>query len=187
MMLVNTQTIMSTFCFDVELFGDMIDLDDNNRGNVEEMVSCLLLPISIHHDDNFATTKYYIHTEEHKELLDANMNFSYPGIYASDRVEHQLRSNVPVQDALQNSVDISDRGFCESFVGKHVVPIENTTEGIVSSFKYSGHRRTFDDAEWTVRYTINDTGMSRRVRRKAMNYTELMEVLLDIDDDEQQN
>ena len=178
----NTEHYLSTLCFDIKQVGETIEVNETNRKVVEEMRSCLLLPITFHDTDdiNNQMSKYYLHTEDHEELQAIPFQFGIPDLYINVSVENKLRDIESNDDPpLDHAVDITDRDFCVSYIHREVIPIDGFDEGMVSSFKYIQARKTFEDAEWTVRYTREENGSGRNMVQTKVKYHELMEILLE--------
>jgi hypothetical protein len=130
-------------------------------------------------EDYEATRKYYLHTENHEELKGNECQFAPPNIHINRSVADCINGVPRVDRDIETSVDITDRDFCLSFVGKQVLAIDDFLEGVVTSFKYIERRRTFEDAQWTVTYTRAVNAEGRQSVKERMNYSELMDCLIE--------
>jgi hypothetical protein len=183
--LVETETIASTFCFNVELAEEVIIVEQANMSFVEGLTSGILMPMCKHeintrNDEEYQDSwKYYLHTENHEELTGHECQFGPPTIHIIDSVADYINGIQRDDDDIETSVDITDRDFCVSFVGKQVLAIDPFIEGVVTSYKYIERRRTFEDAEWTVTYSRADNAEGRQHVKERMDYSSLMDCLIE--------
>ena len=183
--LIETETVASTFCFNVELEEEVTIVEEANMSFVEGLTSGILMPMCKHEintrndEEDQVTRKYYLHTENHEELTGHECQFAPPNIHINRSVAEYI-NGVPTDDSdIETSVDITDRDFCVSFVGKQVLAIDDFIEGVVTSFKYIERRRTFEDAEWTVTYSRAENAEGRPNVKERMNYSQLMDCLIE--------
>ena len=178
--LVNEEIMMNTYTFNVTLSDDLMRFQTNEHlqnGN-NGFISCMLLPLhKFDEDGSSSSVKYYVHTEEHQELMCGDFSFGHPKPYIRKSYVETIDVSRATDVDEINFINITDREWCCSFIEKNVVPIDGYDSGLIVSFKYCHSRRTRDDAQWTVHY-FRDPSLSRCVRKDTMNIEELMNVII---------